>query len=195
MHMWHIMYRPSLYIMYAWSWDRTTIFMSRWDPSAQHNQLLVLHCTRCSESTDANNWSTGQNQLVQAYHLQINPNLSCEFGHFRTFFLFAVEWVALWLPKTQKLKIGKFWNLIFHSHQHIPHLLCKDNHLWGKVGLLILSWETTLKFYMFSVLKKSEKISWQGFTLLIPSTIAGSKYVYKMVLNRFYLLYLVKKER
>ena len=44
--------------------------------------------------------------------------------------LFFVEWVALWWPITQKLKIGKFWNMIIHSIQHIPHLLCKDGYFW-----------------------------------------------------------------
>ena len=33
---------------------------------------------------------------------------------------------------TRKIKIGKIWNSIFLSIQHIPHLSCKFEHFWKK---------------------------------------------------------------
>ena len=51
-----------------------------------------------------------------------------------------------WQPITQKLQIGKILNMIFHSIQHIPLLLCKDGHFWGG-ELRILSWETISFFF------------------------------------------------
>ena len=36
------------------------------------------------------------------------------------------------MTKTRKIKIGKIWNLIFLSIQHIPHLSCKFEHFWKK---------------------------------------------------------------
>ena len=67
-------------------------------------------------------------------HCHIYPNLPCKFGHFWTTFFFVVEWLALWRSITQKLKIGRIWNIIFHSIQHIPHILCKDGHFWKGGG-------------------------------------------------------------
>ena len=73
-------------------------------------------------------------------HCQINPHFPCKFGHFWTIFVVA-DWLHIWRPITQKLKIG---NMIFHSFQHIAHLLCKDSHFGsgvckgGGVG-----WQTT----------------------------------------------------
>ena len=58
-----------------------------------------------------------------------------------TIYFFVAEWVALWRPITQKLKIGKIWYMIFHSIQHIPHPLCKYDHFWGGGGLHIIIWE------------------------------------------------------
>ena len=36
----------------------------------------------------------------------------------------------------QKLKVAKIWKLIFHSFQHVTHLLCKSGHFWKKTYFL-----------------------------------------------------------
>ena len=50
------------------------------------------------------------------------------------YLFFVAEWLPLWRPITEKLKIGKIWNMIFHSFQHIAHLLWKYGHFWGGCG-------------------------------------------------------------
>ena len=49
--------------------------------------------------------------------------------------IFCTSFWTFWTAKTHKLKIGKIWDIIFHSFLHIAHLLCKDGHFWrGEVG-------------------------------------------------------------
>ena len=52
------------------------------------------------------------------------------FSSYRENWTFLVQkWPKLSI--TRKVKIGKIWIMIFHSIQHILHLLCKDSHFRG----------------------------------------------------------------
>ena len=78
--------------------------------------------------------------ICAKYDSQINPDLSCKFGYFCTTF-FLASLVTSWATISQKIKLGKIWNRIFHSFQHIAHLLCKDSHFWEGGGMHILTWD------------------------------------------------------
>ena len=47
-------------------------------------------------------------------------------------FIFCASFVTSLANITRKLKIGKIWDMIFHSLQHIAHLLCRGAFvIWG----------------------------------------------------------------
>ena len=47
---------------------------------------------------------------------------------------------------TQKIKIAKIWNIIFHSFQHIAHLSCKYGHFWRGVCISFLGTGPNYKY-------------------------------------------------